>query len=1166
MSRKEGQVAVILILVTAAALIFYAVSLNLGRVSQTKVVTTIAADTGASTLASFMASFGQSIFQTSLGGKKKVCGWTGVLVAIIAVIIAIIAVVTQQYYWLAVVSAILALAALVIQVAVIQPGLSDKFNEIIWHTMDSTDAFTEQGVQKALTAVATDPVQVPDLDDSDQDRVFGLDVNGDPLDKVSRFGFYYTQRLNTIPVPVSAEVQDFLDALRNFLLDNGDNWGLFDDTGPVCTPFSTSSECNPCCLPLGVRDSSSCGDTPVYDSEGTLIEYTENPGIRSACEAGSPYGDGTISNYPWVYDAYRGNPTNTFVSVQEQLGRDDEHRDFRKNPLDPNGLQTSVPGDGFRLEDTTGFHDTDNRDGVFPFFYKTADWGMNLDFNVVVTNDALNPQCNWCAAGGGTTCDVTTQYSPELSQLVLPLAPSTLTYNTSYCVDGINSPSIIPGRPPLAVDLVRLPDLTDAIWTLGYNGGVNDAVIPLTGKIEADAAQCAQTARGDPDTGFWKRGGDMFCSAGDDAWPYYGQCPKFGTTCTVPDGEGGTISMECACGEGDALPPEDPVNGWPDDLLDELIYGLNSFADWAREILAKDAASLGSTFSTWYPDAAGWIEPGSSTDPLIGSGASATAVPYCYICEPEDGMLHVWWKQIQEMQNRLHAWHDTSFASSGCSEVWCVPDAGCPGPFGKDSSALGGLGPEEDTFDSNGNTTPGDIADVAACLNWNVNDTVTTSDTVVTATGNAAKLEGCYNACLDVLNNVNISQRAVHADELCQVLPRSLVPNFDAIAFVRPTPALLVCDTTCSDCITACAGDAACIAACACGSCACSDAACLSTQTLNAKGSCANTAPGGFMDLLGKSVPEAQNQAAKFRQRYTFLSGRLAEMDNLLSVLDGAEEKFREFLTCADTDGDGAPDGAACNLTKARIDFDSTEHGLPYHAIYGWQSEPAEKGKTCEDVDPVDGKPDGGGCTWHIARVDARIPERCDRACNVDQTPTGDPPWPFVKTFTKSLGMKRCYELKGTDGVVKVRVSRFDEASASPTLLFPNAVEIWKQIFSRSDRPPTASSNPEDIESACIGSMVPNPGDALAFLGSNYYGAFMLNKRLDNVPDPGCLAACAGDSVCETACANVSNADCWDLANHLLSRGVTSEACAQYYFHSGTPSGMDFKFVPCLDF
>ena len=259
---------------------------------------------------------------------------------------------------------------------------------------------------------------------------------------------------------------------------------------------------------------------------------------------------------------------------------------------------------------------------------------------------------------------------------------------------------------------------------------------------------------------------------------------------------------------------------------------------------------------------------------------------------------------------------------------------------------------------------------------------------------------------------------------------------------------------------------------------------------------------------------------------------------------------------------DGEVDGAACRLIRARIAFDSQEKGLPYHAIYGWQSEP-ERGST----DSTSGK-------WHIVRVDARIPGRCDRSCNADQIrydpllcQGGDPLWPRVTTDVDNWGTRRCYTLSDTDGVVKVRVSRYDETSMFTTLLFPSAVEIWRPTFERLDRPLSVSV--EGIEAACVRNMMPDPGSPQAFPGSNYYGAFILNKRIPYIPDPACVAQCALDPdpvTCENNCPLIGNIDCWDLANRLLSSGVTSEACARYYYHEGGVNGMDFKFVPCANF
>src|SRR5262245_50112910 len=53
---RAGQVAVALILIIAIALIFYAITLNLGRIVQNKLTTTVSANKGASILALQMAS------------------------------------------------------------------------------------------------------------------------------------------------------------------------------------------------------------------------------------------------------------------------------------------------------------------------------------------------------------------------------------------------------------------------------------------------------------------------------------------------------------------------------------------------------------------------------------------------------------------------------------------------------------------------------------------------------------------------------------------------------------------------------------------------------------------------------------------------------------------------------------------------------------------------------------------------------------------------------------------------------------------------------------------------------------------------------------------------------------------------------------------------------
>ena len=222
---------------------------------------------------------------------------------------------------------------------------------------------------------------------------------------------------------------------------------------------------------------------------------------------------------------------------------------------------------------------------------------------------------------------------------------------------------------------------------------------------------------GDPDYGFWKRGGDRFCSnTPPDGWPYWGECPKYrpGACTEVIDPETiETIDPGCACGEDGT----DPVE-WPDDLLDDLVYGINFFADWAKEILAKDADSLGKEFKTWYPEAAQWIEPGADNVPPPTNASHCTDTACCYVCDAEDGELYKWYKAILEMKTRLEAWRNTPFAGTQCREVWCVPPEEVP-PYNSCTASFPTLPPpgEEATFNSNGNGIPGDIEHILSFSN-----------------------------------------------------------------------------------------------------------------------------------------------------------------------------------------------------------------------------------------------------------------------------------------------------------------------------------------------------------------------------------------------------------------------------------------------------------------
>lgn len=1148
---RNGQVAVVLILITAVALIFYAISLNFSRLTQIKTIVTIASDSGAAQLASSMASYGQMVAKTMLDGNIRKCSNTNLWVTIISVIVAIILAVVSwgTLTWLGVaIIIVLGIASILLNALYLQPGLTSRWNRITSKILSTQDAIIENAIQGGLQKAVTDQKQVPDVWDMDVDRIWvpmatviaANDNVIDPVDEISRFGVYYNERLRQVVSYNSANLQGFVDALEEFLYEGEDGWGIYDNSSFPCS----LAECDPCCVPnttvfYGVsypplENCEGADPCPAACVSGCAIGATGTfqPSLRPAtcadstndvfwsgdCAARSRYG----SSYPWIYQKYFENPNPWgFFSFRELIGRDDEHQLFEKNPASPNGIQIQnalssppAPPTNFLLQDTTRYYvsppfasTTDNRRGIFPFFYKTADWGVDLQS--LITNDALNPQCNWCSPGGGTVCAATATYPPEFSQLALPLAPASLIYNTTYCVDGIN---LVAGNPPLAVDKITFPSNIE--------------------EDDAPAAACAQRALGTPAEGFWKRGDDQYCA--DDSpptWPYSSQCAKHGSGCLMDDG---STTGDCDCGETDIGGV--PVNAaeFPEDVLDDIIHGLVYFIEWAESILAVSITDLNSGFTSWYPDAALWIEPGTDNEPW----GSAASWPACFSCNATDGGLITWLKEIRMMIDRIQAWKDnTSYASAAgvCDEVWCVPDSTCPG--GGSNTLLGTLGLESSTFgDFDADGTAGDVDDVVACLDWNVNDAVTTTGVLpVTATGNAEKFQACYDSCSNVLSGVNVSANASNANELCNALPRSLVPGFDGTTFANLNLTNVVCQTTCDNCVTACVSapvPATCIAACACGGCSCSNAVCLAGVITVAQGSCAVPA---YMTPLLQSAREAENQVAKFRQRETFLSNRVAEVDNMLDVvLIPARDKFEAFLYGTDTNGNGTIDsnelGPAANLIQYKINYSSTntgnDEGLPYQAIYGWK-----------DDDSLT-----AAGLWHVVKVDARIPGRCDNLCEVAGVSGDVNAWPRVRTYTENWNTTRCYELDNYEGKVKFRVTRWDQKRASSSFFFPNGVPIWRFRIP-SLRPELGDTAITSILSSCAGKTITQFPDSTGT--TIYSGAFILNKREDDAP--GGYA-------------------CWDGLHDLLARGVSSETCAKYLWNDGSNKGMTFKFVNCSNF
>lgn len=1025
----SGQVALILVLIIAVALIFYAVIVNLGKNTQIKTLVTIASNTAGSLLASQISSYAEMLFQEYLDGnatlhdgKLEKCTTSDVWSALIkfivyALIILIACCIPGAGPFIAAMIFSLVIQGVSTAISVgIQSEITSQWNKKMGYVMGPAGQFLENAILTALRTAVTDQVEVADLYDDDQDRKFGLDAGGEPKDKMARFAYYYGKRIDAISTGVIAAINAFLNRLEDFVykIDNQD-FGIYEEGSCALDPNSTSSvlaaHCNPNC-------------------------NSSVSGMLSQCASTSIYGN----NYPYLYDPfYEG--INTVYSYREKLGNDDENIYFEKNSANPNGPQIYISDPSlqkFQIKDTTGYYSNDVKKGIYPLFYKLKDWGLDLSTADAYAN---REQCYLVDKDYILYCQgVTLPWELQSMRLELPVAPATLIYDQTPYVNGANYN--VPGQPPLATDKISMPS-----------------------GILAANNECAQVFLTDSNQGFWKKGVDKFCST---VYPYNRNCAKHGgsTSCGT-DGSG--VCPECGdSGTNSSL--------WNDDGLDDIVYNIGSFLDWARKSLEQGTQSINSDFFNWYG-----LGTSNDEDDKAWKWIEKNTQPACHICSPQGGYLWQAQQSLQIMSNRLkvlysgaHANNYQASFSNGYDDAWCLPSL--------QSVDNGLVSQQEFQYFSSGNTS---LEKVINCLNYNVNFPVT----IGSGNGNAQRFYMCEYACAGARGNPIAPMMAI-ADQACggESLPRSLVPGFNPRTSYVPYNGSNHTNASCRDYNLSNPSD-------------------LTT----------------YMGKIIQSKQEAKNQVEKFRTRLLFLQMIKNNLDYVTSVLDEGVQEINNFLNSS----------AVLDLINARSTYNPQGPGaLSNKAIYAWRDDPKKS-------------PSGARLLWHIVRVDARLPNRCNDKCGIsgDTIVEGDPGWPTVKTRSKGfLSTTRCYYLEEDKlkGAVKVRVVRYDEPSVGSSLLFPNGLPIWQFRYGPSSA--RTSYSPDYIVSTCGGANLFQLPATSASLPADqiqlYYQAFIMSQKSQNVA-------------------------CWSLLNGLLERGMVSETCAKYYYHEGITHGMGFKFIPC---
>jgi hypothetical protein len=1151
MSSRRGQTALVLILVIAVALVVYAASLNWARVTQYKTMTILGSNMAAANMASIVASYGEQQLQVNLGGRPKYCKRTNFMVMVAVIVIVIIVVILT---WGAAVGLLLvvgamivavvvigmAIAALLINLLIIQPGLTALWNKMQDALLTMEDKVIENGIMTALQSTVTDAVQVQDHFDMDIDGQWvtklGLsNINRTP-DSLSRFGFYYTLRLRLLTPKKIVEVDRFFGDLNEFVYDNPynkvgpriigppasgctaaqetagsircqdpDRWGLYD---PGCNGSNPSPYCNPCCVPE--TDSDGNRLRPEGCPAGLILATCQVPaGALAPTVYYGAFPGPYYYQYAPFYENFANNnlaPPNAFISFREKLGVDDEHPDFQKLLGTPNGPQAVDALGLFKESDVTGFYDPpeEGKVGLFPFF-----WRMG-----------------------------------NLTGAVPLVVPPTVPPTTYLKTDNVN--------------------------IITYNP------VTSTNRFRAQEGRCAleewENDTNTPKGFFWKPGSDHFCST---RYPYY-DCSGRSGACTSGVFDGTVPACGCSASSNKSQWREDPVDG--------LSEGLTNFIAWATRMIPEYNGNTDvfyNNFASWYTSAAYWIAPRCQAGWNCGTAAANQA--QCSYCNDQemDGFLLVWRDQMRDWVDLLDRWLygrsaiDAVSTSFEDDNSWCLPQDETAVPVHEHEAIINArtlpLPLARPVGGLPGVPIPpewGDLNDTIACLNYNVD--------------NSAKFDRCLTSCTAAPPPASVAVD-------CLDLPRSVVNNFFTDPSVneayRKAQRMQNClNSTCTDP----AGPPGNVLP------VCNDAtfqAFLPPATAAVLPDCtsvlwrlaanpyraylvqqrdANFAasavctradplvPTAFQTNVQASVTGALLQRPEFTARAATLSALRTEALAARSVFLEGYQKFNDFLKpCADglslgqCGGGCLNGGPAAQLICARQRAETYTSILPNFAIYGW------RGAINPSVDLKRPEEKRGQGYWHIVRVEAFAPKRCYGRCGTSE-------FPKVKTYTKwkfnaftGPDQFRCYELEKTDGHVIVRVTRYDEDRDSPGAYFANQQKIWNYKFRNPGAPFDGNANTNNLERTCEAQ---NPNVFMTEVSPEtevaLQGAFMLNVNPSMVVDDPTTA------VNEAETMRMYTPACWEQVDALLNTGVTTTTCARYYLDESI-NHMNLKFTPC---
>ncbi len=400
MKNYKGQTSLVLILLAAIALIFFAVTLNWGRVSQIKNMATMATTNAAANAVSGIASYGESLIQSTLGGGFEKSKWASWVVVTIAWVVAAIII----YYTAGSgTAAAIAVAVAIIggSVATIRAVYNDVHTVRTFNEMQTKlplkDRFLEQGLSAGAQSLVSDKGKITDYFDMNTNGYFGLanpGPDGKP-DTVGRYGFFYTERLKALKKQMAGmDLTVFLDGLGTLLGQITEACPRNPDGTPNSDPH-----CDKCCVPLTV------------DGERLRPASCSTDPVPAQCAAADP-------QYPFIYDPTYPNYSGG-DSFLAKFGVDAEKKPFDANKDQAKGIFSlfwDVVDGGPAVDRSMGPNGV--RDYRRPDKLKLAGWfpAVNWDDDgnqipFCADQPGLDPTGFWWREGADQYCSTTWPYN-----------------------------------------------------------------------------------------------------------------------------------------------------------------------------------------------------------------------------------------------------------------------------------------------------------------------------------------------------------------------------------------------------------------------------------------------------------------------------------------------------------------------------------------------------------------------------------------------------------------------------------------------------------------------------------------------------------------------------------------------------------------------------------